>query len=69
MSWASFYNNLSLLYQEMKRFDLAKESLLKALELVLTKPNTIFEQAVTYTNLANTCLALGQGEEAGKYFT
>lgn len=69
VSWASFYNNLSLLYQEMKRFDLAKESLLKALEIVLTKPNTIFEQAVTYTNLANTCLALGQGEEASKYFT
>ncbi len=69
MSWASYYNNISLLYQEMKRFDLAKESLLKALELVLSKPNTIFEQAVTYTNLANTCLALGQEEEAGKYFT
>lgn len=69
VSWASFYNNISLLYQEMKRFDLAKESLLKALELVLTKPNTIFEQAVTYTNLANTCLELGQGEEACKYFT
>ncbi len=67
--WASFYNNLSLLYQEMKRFDLAKESLLKSLEFVLTKPNAIFEQAVTYTNLANTCLALGQGEEASKYFT
>ena len=69
LSWASFYNNLSLLYQEMQRFDLAKESLLKALELVLTKPDTIFEQAVTYTNLANTCLALKQEEEAGKYFT
>ena len=62
VSWASYYNNLSLLYQEMKRFDLAKESLLKSLEFVLTKPNAIFEQAVTYTNLANTCLALGQGE-------
>lgn len=69
MSWAGFYNNLSLLYQEMGRFDLAKESLLKALELVLTRPDTIFEQAVTYTNLANTCLALKQEDEAAKYFT
>lgn len=69
MSWASFFNNLSLLYQEMKRFDFAKESLLKALSIVIQKPDTIFEQAVTYTNLASTCLELGQDEEARKYFT
>ncbi len=69
MLWANFYNNLSLLYQEMGRFDLAKESLLKALSIVVCKPDTIFEQAVTYTNLANTCLELGRGEEAQKYFT
>ena len=69
MLWASFYNNLSLLYQEMRRFELAKESLLKALQIVVQKKDTIFEQAVTYTNLANTCLQLGQGEEAEKYFT
>ncbi len=69
MLWASFYNNLSLLYQEMGRFDLAKESLLKALAIVVKKKDTIFEQAVTYTNLATTCLQLGQGDEAEKYFT
>lgn len=69
MLWASFYNNLSLLYQELGRFDLAKEALLKALSIVVTKKDTIFEQAVTYTNLANTCLQLGQGAEAEKYFT
>ncbi|MBQ9141789.1 MAG: DUF4125 family protein [Lachnospiraceae bacterium] len=69
MLWANFYNNISLLYQELGRFDLAKESLLKALGIVLQKKDTIFEQAVTYTNLANTCLQLGQGEEAEKYFT
>ncbi len=68
MLWASFYNNLSLLYQEMGRFDLAKESLLKALAIVVKKKDTIFEQAVTYTNLASTCLQLGQGAEAEKYF-
>ena len=69
MLWANFFNNLSLLYQEMGRFDLAKESLLKALSIVLQKPDTIFEQAVTYTNLANSCLELRQGEEARKYLT
>ena len=69
MLWASLHNNSSLLYQEMGQFDLAKEALLKALEIVVRKKDTIFEQAVTYTNLANTCLQLGQGEEAKQYFT
>lgn len=69
MLWASLHNNISLLYQEMGRFDLAKEALLKALEIVVRKKDTIFEQAVTYTNLANTCLQLNQGEEAKQYFT
>ena len=69
MLWASLFNNVSLLYQELGRFDLAKESLLKALQIVVGKKDTVFEQAVTYTNLANTCLQLGQGEEAEKYFT
>lgn len=69
MLWASLFNNISLLYQEMGRYDVAKECLLKALEIVMQKPDTIFEQAVTYTNLAASCLQLGQGEEAEKYFT
>ena len=69
MLWASLHNNISLLYQEMGRFDLAKEALLKALEIVVRKKDTVFEQAVTYTNLASTCLQLGQDEEAKQYFT
>ncbi len=67
--WASFYNNLSLLYQEFGRHELAKEALLKALSIVVTKKDMIFEQAVTYTNLAASCLQLGQRDEAQKYFT
>lgn len=67
--WASLYNNKSLLFQEMGRHDLAKESLLNALSIVVQKKDTIFEQAVTYANLAASCLQLGQGEEAEKYFT
>ena len=66
---ASLYNNKSLLHQEMNRFDLAKEALLKALEIVHTREDAVFEVAVTYANLASTCLSLAQEEEAKEYFT
>ncbi len=63
---ASLLNNISLLYQEMGEFDQARESLLKALEIVEKYPNTAFETAVTYANLAATCLELSQDEEAAE---
>ncbi len=66
---ASLHNNISLLYQEMNRFDLAKTALLKALAIVEKKEDTVFEVAVTYANLASTCLSLGQEQEAETYFT
>ena len=66
---ASLYNNMSLLHQEMERFDLAKAALIKALEIVSKKEGAFFEVAVTYANLASTCLSLGQEEEAKEYFT
>ncbi len=66
---ASLHNNMSLLYQEMKRFDKAKESLLKALAIVEKKEDAVFEVAVTFANLASTCLSLGQVEQAEGYFT
>lgn len=69
MLWASLFNNISLLYQEMNNHELAKECLLRAQAIVENKPDTVFEQAVTYTNLAASCLQLGQGEEAEAYFT
>ena len=64
MYFAGLYNNLSLLYQEMGDFAAAKEQLENALEIVSHKENTAFEIAVTQANLANTCIELGQDDEA-----
>ncbi len=64
MYFANFYNNLSLLYQEMNDFASAKEQLVNALYIVTHKPDKQFEVAVTQANLANTCIELGQDEEA-----
>ena len=63
---ASFENNLSLLYQELGDFESARQALMKALEIVTAK-QADFEIAVTYTNLAGTCLQLGRAEEAYDY--
>lgn len=62
--FANFYNNLSLLYQEMNDFASAKEQLVNALYIVTHKSDKQFEVAVTQANLANTCIELGQDEEA-----
>ncbi len=64
---ASLYNNISLLYQEMENFAAAKEALLKALQIVVKHPDAGFEVAVTYANLANTCLQLEALEDAYAY--
>ena len=64
MYYASLYNNLSLLYQEMGDFASAKEQLEKALDIVRSKADQRFEVAVTYANLANTCIELGEDDEA-----
>lgn len=63
---ASLENNLSLLYQEMGDFKEAKACLLKALTIVRAK-EAEFEIAVTHANLANTCMQLGEIEEAFRY--
>lgn len=66
MLMASLENNLSLLYQEMGDFRAAKEALQKALVIVEEK-KAAYETAVTYANLANTCIQLGEQEEAYGY--
>lgn len=63
---ASLENNISLLYQEMGEYAKAKERLLVALTIVKGK-NADFEVAVTYANLATTCLMLQQEDEAYTY--
>ena len=69
MLFASLYNNISLLYQEMGDFGSARDYLLKALEIVQKNQDTEFEEAVTYSNLAAACLQIGENEEAKEYFT
>ena len=64
---ASMENNLSLLYQELGEFAEAKESLLRALRIVETKTGMEFELAVTYANLATSCLNIREMEEAYSY--
>jgi len=64
MYFAGLYNNLGILYQEVGDFEAAKEQLSNALHIVTHKPDTQFEVAVTQTNLANTCIELGQDDEA-----
>ncbi len=68
--FASMYNNMSLLYQEMEEYEMAKESLQKALVIVQGKNEEryTFEEAVTYANLANTKLKLNEDDSAMEDF-
>ena len=62
-SYASLYNNWSLLYQEMGDFKSAKEKLKKSLSIVDLYPEAMIPQATTRTNLAVTLLQLGTKED------
>lgn len=62
--YASYYNNLSLLYQEMGRFEDAISSLEKALNIAKNYEEARIEVATTYTNMANCYLKIGQTEHA-----
>lgn len=61
--YASYYNNLSLLYQEMGQFEKAVSCLEKALVIAKTYDEARIEVATTYTNMANCYLKL---KETGK---
>ncbi|MCR4922904.1 MAG: DUF4125 family protein [Lachnospiraceae bacterium] len=61
--YASLYNNRALLFQEKGDFAGAKESLIKALELV-KESKKLYEEAVSRANLAGTLIQLGEFEEA-----
>ena len=62
--YASYYNNLSLLYQEMGRFDKAVECLEKALFVAMKYKEAKIEVATTYTNMATCYLKLGEIQKA-----
>lgn len=56
--YASYYNNLSLLYQEIRQYEKAISCLEKALAIAKTYEEARIEVATTYTNLANCYLKL-----------
>lgn len=62
--WAGLNNNLSLLYQEMGRYDDACQALKDALAIVKNIPEAVIELAVTYTNLAASYMKAGNVTEA-----
>lgn len=62
--YASYYNNLSLLYQEMERYQDAIACLEKALAIACGYVEARIEVATTYTNMANCYLKLDNVEMA-----
>lgn len=62
--YAELYNNVSLLYQEMKRYDMATQCLLNALAIVEQIPGKEFQRAVTLANLGSSELQEGKEQEA-----
>lgn len=67
-SFASLYNNVSLLHQEMGQFERAKEALEKALAIVVQYEQANIEQATTRTNLATTLLVLYKEQHREAYY-
>lgn len=62
--YASLYNNMSLLFQEMGDFESACDCLERALSIASLYEGARIEVAVTYTNLAASQLKLGRVQEA-----
>lgn len=62
--YASLYNNMSLLFQEMGDFESACDCLERALGIASLYEGARIEVAVTYTNLAVSQLKLGRIQEA-----
>ncbi len=61
-SYASLFNNWSLLYQEMEEYEKAAEVLRKALDIVDLYKEAVIPQATTRVNLATTLLRLENPE-------
>ncbi|MFI3238645.1 MAG: DUF4125 family protein [Lachnospiraceae bacterium] len=61
--FASLYNNMSLLYQEMGDFTAAVASLLKAL-VIIEQIGDVIKIAITHSNLGSSLLNLGNLDEA-----
>lgn len=64
--YASYYNNLSLLYQEMENFEEAAKCLKTAL-VIIEAYGDIIKVAITCSNLAASLLRINKQEEAESY--
>lgn len=64
--YASYFNNLSLLYQEMGNFEKAAECLKTAL-VIIEAYGDMIKVAVTCSNLAVSLLRVGKQQEAENY--
>lgn len=62
--YASLYNNMSLLFQEMGDYESTCDCLERALSIASMYSEHRIEVAVTYTNLASSQLKLGRCQEA-----
>ena len=60
--YANLYNNWALTYQEKGNYEVAKETLKKALAVVDAYEDAVIPQATTRTNLAATLLQMGTEE-------
>lgn len=67
--YASLFNNLSLLYQEMNDFERASQALERALEIVCLYPEARIEQASTHSNLAASLLKTKDWKRAWEHLT
>lgn len=65
--FASLYNNLSLLYQELEQYKEALKYQHRALDIVTKLENCEIETATTYTNIALIYIKLGKIIEAEDY--
>ena len=64
--FASINNNMALLYQEMNDFESACSCLKESLKVIELYDDKIIEEAITYTNLAQSQLRLGDDEAAAE---
>lgn len=67
MLFASYYNNVALVYQELGQYTEACDSLKKALSIVDMHPEAAYEQATSCGNLGNALMQAGRLDEAEKY--
>ena len=65
--YASLFNNIALVYQEMGDFSMAVKYLEKALAVIQNIDDSEIEVATTYSNLAASLLELGEVKRAVEY--